>query len=211
MPVVETGAQLVGMAAIAHQLQMRGFGLPRGPLGRLGGVLMAHGNAETERRLVQLADPRATDTVLVLGPGPGIGLRAAGAKAGAVVGVEPSDLMLDACRRRCAELIERGRVRLVHGDAEHTGQPDGATDVVLSVNNVMHWPDRAAGFAEVYRVLRPGGALLVSTHERWLPGGPTALGAAVAAAGFADVQTWTWRPPGTASALAAQLRAVKPA
>ncbi|HEX3780210.1 MAG TPA: class I SAM-dependent methyltransferase [Pseudonocardiaceae bacterium] len=199
------------MARIAHQIQLRGFGLPSGPLGRLGGALMARGNAETERRLVQLAGLHGSDTVLVLGPGPGIGLAAAAGRAGRVVGVEPSELMLASCARRCAELAQRGQVRLVRGDAEHTGQPDAAMDVALSVNNVMFWPDLAAGLAEVSRVLRPGGRLLVSAHDRWLPGGATALGIAVRAAGFTDVQTWTWQPPGNITQLAAQLRAVKPA
>lgn len=53
--------------------------------------------------------------------------------------------MLSACRRRCAGLIEYGRVELVHGDAEHTGQPDCSVDVVIAVNNVQIWPDIRSG------------------------------------------------------------------
>ncbi|MEJ3655480.1 class I SAM-dependent methyltransferase [Actinomycetes bacterium KLBMP 9759] len=195
------------MAKIGDRLLDMGFGRPRGLLGRIGGRLMARGNAETERHLVRLAELGPDDDVLVVGPGPGIGLEAAAATAGHVVGVDPSDAMVAACRRRCAASIDGGVVEVRLGDAAHTGQGDASVDVVLSVNNVMLWPDRKAGFTELHRVLRPGGRMLVSVHEKWLPGGLSGLAAAVAEAGFGDVETWTWEPPGRGATTAAQLKA----
>lgn len=172
---------------------------------------MARGNAGTERHLVELAELGPAETVLVLGPGPGIGLRAAGTRAGQVIGVDPSAVMREAGGRRCAELIRRGRVRLSGGDAEHTGLSGQSVEVVLAVNNVQIWPDLPAGLAEVYRVLRPGGRMLLSAHQKWLPGGLPGLAAAVAAAGFDHIETWTWEPPGRGATTAAQLRAHRPA
>jgi len=115
--------------------------------------------------------------------------------------------MLEACRRRCAELIEQGRVRLVEATAEHTGQPDCSMDVVIAVNNVQVWPDQLAGCSELARVLRPGGRLLLSAHQKWLPDGLPALANTVAAASFTDIDTWTWEPPGRSASTAAQLQA----
>ncbi len=172
---------------------------------------MASGNAATERRLVEIAALEPEDMVVVLGPGPGVGLQAAGERSGHVIGVDPSAVMRDVARRRCAELFEQGRVRIEGGDAEDTSLPDASADVVLAVNNVQLWPDWATGFAEVRRVLRPGGRVLLSAHERWLPGGQTALAGAVEAAGFADVEVWTWEPPGRGASTGAQLRASRPA
>ena len=195
------------MASITELVTTQGFGLPSGPLGRIGGALMARGNAETERRLVKLAAIANDETVLVLGPGPGIGLEAAGERAKLAIGVEPSELMRASSEKRCLSMIASGRVRVVPGDAEHTDQRDTSVDVLFSVNNVMLWPDLAAGIAEAFRVLRSGGRLLISAHERWLPGG---LDDAVRAAGFVDVQSWTWQPESRFATLAAQLRAVRP-
>jgi SAM-dependent methyltransferase len=182
----------------------RAFGHPSGALGRIGGWVMARGNAATEQRIVELAKIEPDETVLVVGPGPGVGLHAAARLAGRAIGVDPSPEMLALCHQRCGKLAELRR-----GSAEETGEPDESVEVVLTVNNVMLWDDRAAGFAELFRVLRPGGRLLLSAHERWLPVSRHVLADEAAAAGFTDLQTWTWEPPGFA-ALAAQLRARKP-
>jgi SAM-dependent methyltransferase len=199
------------MATVGARLLDRGFGHPRGVLGRVGGRLMARGNAATERHMVDIARLAPEDAVLVLGPGPGVGVRAAVGRCGRVIAVDPSDTMLAMCRRRCGPAIEAGIVELARGDAADTGQPDGSVDVVFSVNNVMLWPDWDAAFTEARRVLRPAGRLLLSVHQRWLPGGLPALRAAVTRAGFVDVQGWTWEPPGRGATLAAQLRANAPA
>lgn len=186
------------------------FGHPRGLLGRLGGALMAHGNSATERQLVRLARLRGSDTVLVVGPGPGVGLKQAGEQAGLVVGVEPSEEMRHVAERRCATLVAEGKVEIRPGTAEDTGAPEAWFDVVLSVNNAQLWPDRPRALAELHRALHPGGLLLISTHERWLPGGRAGLMADVRSAGFEDVQSWAWNPPGHAAGTAAQLRAHRP-
>lgn len=193
--------------SITDRLLDKGFGRPQGLPGRVGGWLMARGNAATEQHLVEVAGLGPDDSVLVIGPGPGVGVQVAATRARRVVAVDPSETMLAACRRRCAPLIARGTVELVHGDAAGTRQPDNSADVVLSVNNVMLWPDLPAAFAELRRVLRPGGRLFVSAHEKWLPGGLSGLAATVGEAGFGTVRTWTWEPPGRMAATAAQLSA----
>lgn len=46
--------------------------------------------------------------------------------------------------------------------------PDGAFDVVLSFDVFEHIPDSDAHLREVRRVLRPGGAYLVQTPNKWM-------------------------------------------
>ncbi len=171
---------------------------------------MARGNAATERHVVSVAKPGPEETVLVVGPGPGVGLEAAAERARLVIGIDPSREMLDLCRKRCADAIRSGNVLLRHATAARTGLNAETADVVLSVNNVHLWEDRAAAFAELYRVLRPGGRIVLSAHEKWLSVSRHALAAETEDAGFTDTQTWTWQPPGPLAARAAQLRAWRP-
>lgn len=165
------------------------FGHPRGVLGRLGGAVMARGNAEQEREAVLRAELRAGQHVLVVGHGPGLGVQLAAEQVGergTVTGVDPSPTMRAMAIRRCAALLARGHVVLVEGAAEATGAERSSVDAVISVNNIMLW-DRPAGFAEVLRVLRPGGRLVVSVHRHVLDVTPERLREQAEYHGLADV------------------------
>lgn len=69
------------------------------------------------------------------------------------------DLSGVAARSVAASLGHRG-VRAVHGDAETLPFASRRFDAVLCVESAGHYPDRLAFFAEVARVLRPGGWFL---------------------------------------------------
>ncbi|ABL83949.1 class I SAM-dependent methyltransferase [Nocardioides sp. JS614] len=53
------------------------------------------------------------------------------------------------------------RTRFQAGDATATGLPDAAVDAALTVHVGMNIPDKAALYAEAFRVLRPGGRFVV--------------------------------------------------
>ncbi|QKV96726.1 methyltransferase domain-containing protein [Streptomyces sp. NA02950] len=166
------------------------FGRPRGPAGTVGGGLMARFNASQERWAVDRAALRPGERVLVVGPGPGVGLAPAVAAVepgGRVIAVDPSATMRRAAIRRCAAQIAAGTLRVDDGTAERTGCPDAAVDAVLSVNNVMLW-DRPAGFRELLRVLRPGGRMVLTVHRHVLGFPPERLVTEATGAGFGGVE-----------------------
>lgn len=165
------------------------FGHPRGLLGRAGGGLMARGNAEQEQWAVDSAELGPGEHVLVVGYGPGVGLalaaRAVG-ESGHVVGVDPSETMRHMAATRCAAEIRNGTVEVRTGTAEATRCEAASVGAAISVNNVMLWnlPD---GFAEIARVLRPGGRLVVTVHRHVLGRAPDELRDAAEKAGFEAV------------------------
>jgi ubiquinone/menaquinone biosynthesis C-methylase UbiE len=59
---------------------------------------------------------------------------------------------------------DRGLRRLVQGSVTHLPYPDASVDVVLSFDVLYCLPDPAerAAIAEMYRVLRPGGAVVIN-------------------------------------------------
>lgn len=165
------------------------FGHPRGVMGRFGGAVMVRGNAPQERWAVELADLRPGDRVLVLGPGPGVGLALTAdalADGGSVVGVDPSRAMRKMAAARCAAGIRSGRVEIREGSSEHTGCADASIDKAISVNNITMW-DRPASFRELRRVLRPGGQLVIVAHRHIMNTSPEELRADTEAGGFTDV------------------------
>ena len=80
--------------------------------------------------------------------------------SGHVVGVDMTPDMLERARA-AAEAAGASNVELRPGYAEELPVPDGWADVVIS-NGVLNLaPDKEAAFAELARVLRPGGRLQI--------------------------------------------------
>jgi arsenite methyltransferase len=107
------------------------------------------------------------ERVLDIGAGPGL-LVAEMAEvvgpSGRVTGLEISDSMLALGGRRCADPSIRDRVTFVKADAVTLPFPDGTFDVAVSTQVYEYVTDLKAAFAELHRVLRPGGrALIIDT------------------------------------------------
>jgi ubiquinone/menaquinone biosynthesis C-methylase UbiE len=79
-----------------------------------------------------------------------------------LTGVDLSPAMLDLARRRAAEL---GReVELLEADAEHLPFDDVRFDTVVCELALCSIPRPTAALAEMVRVLKPGGRLLLLDH-----------------------------------------------
>jgi len=150
--------------------------------------------------------------VLDVGCGPGFvaaELLGEVGESGAVVGVDRSAAMLGVAARRCEGL---GNATFQEGDAAALPVEDESFDRALCVQVLEFVADVPAALAELHRVLRPGGRVLVwdvdwstlswhshdpSRMRRMLqvwdrhlahPALPRTLAAQVRAAGFADVR-----------------------
>jgi SAM-dependent methyltransferase len=147
--------------------------LPAGRLGTFGGQLMRLLNRAQQREIALLLGPLSGKDVLEVGHGPGVLLGLLSRTARHVTGVDPSQEMRALAIRTHAGAIAAGRLDVRAGDAGATGLPDASVDLVVGVNNVAIWPDLDAGVAELYRVLRPGGRLVLSWHGGERPSRPT--------------------------------------
>lgn len=78
--------------------------------------------------------------------------------AGKVIGVDMTEEMLAKSRSTAGEL-NQSNVEFRQGLAENLPVEDGWADVVISNGVINLCPDKRAVFAEIYRVLRPGGRL----------------------------------------------------
>ncbi|NUP49439.1 MAG: methyltransferase domain-containing protein [Catenulispora sp.] len=102
----------------------------------------------------------------VLDVGCGIGgpaLHLAGPLGCTVVGVTLSAQQAARAAEKAAQAGLGDRTEFHQLDALSTGFPDESFDVVWAVESLMHIQDRDAFFAEVHRLLRPGGRLAIAT------------------------------------------------
>ncbi|HYT94338.1 MAG TPA: methyltransferase domain-containing protein [Gemmataceae bacterium] len=81
-----------------------------------------------------------------------------------VWGVDLSPGMLARCQDRCISLD--GRLQIVQGDSEKLPFADDTFDAVTCAHSFHHYPHQERALQEMYRVLRPGGRLLIVDGDR---------------------------------------------
>lgn len=109
-----------------------------------------------------LAGARVGPDDLVLDVGTGDGLIAFGAldRGARVIFSDVSQQLLDICRDRAAEVLDR--CDFVRASADDLrGVADNSVDVVTTRSVLIYVDRKPAAFAEFFRVLRPGGRLSV--------------------------------------------------
>jgi len=100
---------------------------------------------------------------------------------GQVIGVDMTPEMLAKARRNVDELGLH-HVEIREGLAEHLPVADGWADVVIANGVINLCADKASVFAEIHRVLRPGGTLQFADIANGNPVPDTAL---------RDIDLWT--------------------
>src|SRR6185312_12871170 len=110
---------------------------------------------EQRRATLEALALRAGERVIDVGCGPGYLCAEMAAAGASVVGVDPSPSMLALAEQRGSG------VELLQGDALSLPVEDGSFDAAVSTQVYEYVADIGGAFAEVRRVLRPGGRLLI--------------------------------------------------
>ena len=119
-------------------------------------------NAHYDRPAVLAAlGPVTGRQVLDAACGPGLYLRELLERGAKVTAFDASPVMVSLARQQAADHVRIDQAAL----GEPLPYPDGAFDLVVCALAIHYASDRAAAFAEFCRVLRPGGAAVVSTQH----------------------------------------------
>ena len=78
-----------------------------------------------------------------------------------ITGIDISEGMLEMGRKKIKNLKLEGHIQLLNGDSEAIFFGDGSFDAVTVAFGVRNFENLEKGLSEIYRVLKPGGKLIV--------------------------------------------------
>ncbi len=167
--------RIVTLARIAESMGLQTqlvaqFRQPSGTLGRLAGWTMANRPSNQLRNslTIELLGLKPNDLVLEIGYGPGLAIEFTSReiRTGKVIGLDHSTVMHRQAAIRNAAAIAAGKVEIGIGDVLEPPFPLPLVDKIYSVNVVQFWPEPERVFAELRRLLKPGGCIATTFMPR---------------------------------------------
>jgi ubiquinone/menaquinone biosynthesis C-methylase UbiE len=150
-------------ALLAAQLRK-----PEGDFGKTVAGNMNHSNSAINLHTIQLLQVSAYDTVLEIGMSNGFFCKDVLARHASVTytGCDFSELMVEEATVLNQEMIKEGRARFVLADADVLPFEDNSFSKLFTVNTIYFWEHPLQPLSEIYRVLEPGGAAIISLRTK---------------------------------------------
>lgn len=134
---------------------------------------VAEGYAETTNKMfegyakaaIKLTNMHSSSHVLDVACGPGTLPLLMHEKCQSIKAIDFAEKMVSIFRKAIDDASIKN-IELTCGDGQNLPYDDGIFDIAFSMFGLMFFPDRSKGYSEIYRTLKPGGEIVVSS---WAP------------------------------------------
>jgi ubiquinone/menaquinone biosynthesis C-methylase UbiE len=151
------------LKSIAAQLRK-----PSGERGIQVGEKMNEGNWHINLNTIEALQLQSGDQVLEIGMGNGFFVKNILAADPSIryAGCDYSELMVEASIKLNEAFIINGQAAFFTADANHLPFGNETFDKVFTINTIYFWEDPSIELAEIWRVLKPGGRLIVAIRPK---------------------------------------------
>jgi ubiquinone/menaquinone biosynthesis C-methylase UbiE len=148
---------------VANQLRK-----PNGVFGQKIASNMNIGNAVLNRNTIVALDLKGNEVVLEIGMGNGFFVREIASVNNAVnyIGCDFSQLMVDESVKLNEDLIRQGRAKFYLNNGHDLPFDNNSFDKVFTINTIYFWDNPALILAEIKRVLKPGGDIIIAGRPK---------------------------------------------
>ena len=154
---------MVDLSKLDPATMAQHLGKPEGEIGRALADSMAERNWSVYEAAFERLGVRSGERIFEVGFGNGkvVPRLMRLASAIAYTGIDYSQAMVAEAKASNKSQIEGGSVESRHASVEAIPFADDSFDHALTINTIYFWPEPVRGLAEIRRVLRPGGNLLL--------------------------------------------------
>jgi ubiquinone/menaquinone biosynthesis C-methylase UbiE len=134
---------------------------PTGFFGKLLARGMAWGHKDFYKNTAKMLNLKHDDKYLEIGFGSGLFIKKYVSHVSRIAGIDISEDMVELASSINKDLIESGKVEFKQGDVASLPWNDNEFSVVVGIETFFFWPEPLKSLKEVFRVLAPGGRLVI--------------------------------------------------
>jgi ubiquinone/menaquinone biosynthesis C-methylase UbiE len=136
--------------------------LPRGLAGRITVMVMNLGHKSIYKNAADVLQLQPDDDLLEVACGNGYFIKKYASHVHSVAGLDLSELVVKMAKKKHRGRIKAGTADFIHGDASQLPWEDNRFSVAVTMGSFTSFPKPLESLKELYRVLRPGGRVIVS-------------------------------------------------
>ena len=122
---------------------------------------MAWGHKDFYKNTAKVLNLKHNDKYLEIGFGSGLFIKKYVSHVSRIAGLDYSEDMVELASNINKNLIKSGKAEFKHGDLTSLPWHDNEFSVVVTIETFFFWPEPAASLKEIFRVLIPGGRLVI--------------------------------------------------
>ncbi|HPR41966.1 MAG TPA: class I SAM-dependent methyltransferase [Candidatus Methanofastidiosa archaeon] len=140
---------------------MSQYSNPTGFFGRLLARGMAWGHRDFYKNTARVLDLKEDDTYLEIGFGSGLFIKKYASHVSRIAGLDCSEEMVRLAKDMNKDLVRSGKAEFVQGDASSLPWKDNEFSAMAAIETFFFWSDPQGALREAYRVMKPGGRLVL--------------------------------------------------